>query len=38
MWWERQNETIKEQVRNLVREGRLEFVNGGWSANDEACP
>jgi len=22
----------------LVREGRLEFANGGWSATDEACP
>jgi alpha-mannosidase len=22
----------------LVKEGRLEFANGGWSASDEACP
>ena len=22
----------------LVEEGRLEFVNGGWSMHDEACP
>jgi len=22
----------------LVREGRLEFANAGWSASDEACP
>jgi len=21
-----------------VKEGRLEFANGGWSASDEACP
>jgi hypothetical protein len=21
-----------------VSEGRLEFVNGGWVASDEACP
>jgi alpha-mannosidase len=21
-----------------VKEGRLEFVNGGWVAHDEACP
>jgi hypothetical protein len=21
-----------------VKEGRFEFLNGGWSANDEACP
>jgi hypothetical protein len=22
----------------LVREGRLEFINGGWVSVDEACP
>ena len=22
----------------LVKEGRFEFLNGGWSSNDEACP
>ena len=21
----------------MVREGRLEFVNGGWASHDEAC-
>jgi hypothetical protein len=25
-------------MRTLVREGRFEFVNGGWVASDEACP
>jgi lysosomal alpha-mannosidase len=29
---------MREGVRTLVREGRLEFVNGGWVASDEACP
>jgi alpha-mannosidase len=29
---------VKQQVKQLVREGRLEFVNGGWVAPDEACP
>jgi hypothetical protein len=27
---------LKEIVRGLVRDGRLEFVNGGWSMHDEA--
>ena len=36
-WWREQDEATKERVRTLVREGRLEFANGGWSMNDEAC-
>jgi alpha-mannosidase len=24
-------------VRTLVKEGRLEFINAGWSMHDEAC-
>jgi len=23
---------------SLVKQGRFEFVNGGWVAADEACP
>ena len=38
MWWNEQNEDTKAAVRGLVAEGRLEFVNGGWSMHDEACP
>ena len=28
---------MKTKVKGLVNEGRLEFVNGGWSMHDEAC-
>jgi lysosomal alpha-mannosidase len=35
-WWQEQSETTKGIVRNLVNEGRLEFINGGWCMNDEA--
>ncbi|CAN0028023.1 unnamed protein product, partial [Discosporangium mesarthrocarpum] len=28
-WWRRQGEDTKAIVRNLVKEGRLSFVNGG---------
>lgn len=36
MWWEMQTEEMKEQVRLLVKEGRLDFINAGWSMHDEA--
>jgi len=38
MWWDRQNEDMKEKVRGLVKNGQLELINGGWSMHDEACP
>jgi len=38
MWWYEQTEDMKNQVRTMVSEGRLEFANGGWTMNDEACP
>ena len=38
MWYEEQPESIREQVKMLVKEGRFEFVSAGWSMHDEACP
>jgi len=38
MWFTRQTKEIQDRVRQYVKEGRFEFLNGGWSANDEACP
>ncbi|CDY18591.1 BnaA09g08040D [Brassica napus] len=35
-WWGEQNPETHEQVKKLVNSGQLEFVNGGWSMNDEA--
>ena len=29
-WWNEQNDEIKQLVRTLVDEGRLEFVIGAW--------
>ena len=37
MWWWEQTEELKADVRQLVKEGRLEFINGGWSMSDEAA-
>ncbi len=38
MWWYQQTDSVKAQFRQLVKEGRWEFVNGGMVASDEACP
>ncbi|XP_022651804.1 alpha-mannosidase 2x-like isoform X2 [Varroa jacobsoni] len=35
-WFEEQPEPIRKNVTRLVKEGRLEFVTGGWVMNDEA--
>ncbi len=37
MWWQKQTPAKKRSVKNLVKEGRLEFAGGGWSMNDEAA-
>lgn len=33
MWWDEQTPKMKEKVRVLVDEGRLEFIGGAWSMN-----
>ncbi|ALC39282.1 CG9463 [Drosophila busckii] len=35
-WWKEQTPELQEQVKMLVNEGRLEFIGGAWSMNDEA--
>lgn len=35
-WWDEQDDAMKNIVKKLVEEGRLEFINGGWCMNDEA--
>ncbi|XP_055550779.1 lysosomal alpha-mannosidase-like [Wyeomyia smithii] len=36
-WWDEQSPQTQADVKQLVQEGRLEFVNGAWSMNDEAA-
>ena len=35
-WWNEQNAGTKAQVKKLVANKQLEFVNAGWCMNDEA--
>lgn len=36
-WWDHQTKELKKKVKMLVNEGRLEFIGGAWSMNDEAA-
>jgi len=38
LWWRDQTDDTKATFKQYIKEGRIEFVNGGWSMNDEACP
>lgn len=35
-WWMQQDTKLQAKVKELVWEGRLEFIGGAWSMNDEA--
>jgi hypothetical protein len=35
-WWRDQDIFTQQTVKKLVKEGRFEFVNGGWVESDEA--
>lgn len=37
-WWNEQTDDTKTLVKRLVKDGQLEFINGGWCMNDEATP
>uniref|UniRef100_A0A182U141 alpha-mannosidase n=1 Tax=Anopheles melas TaxID=34690 RepID=A0A182U141_9DIPT len=36
-WYIEQSEEMRQTVKDLVSEGRLEFIGGAWSMNDEAA-
>ncbi|KAL4583070.1 hypothetical protein LXL04_007634 [Taraxacum kok-saghyz] len=37
-WWNQQSELLKSKVKELVKTGQLEFINGGMCMHDEATP
>ena len=36
-WWKEQNKAMKREVKRLVANKQLEFINAGWCMNDEAA-
>ena len=36
-WWNEQDEATRVLMKQFVKEGRFEFINGGWCMNDEAA-
>ena len=36
-WYRTQSQETITKVKEFIKEGRFEFVNGGWVMNDEAC-
>jgi alpha-mannosidase len=37
-WWEEVSEIKRDHAREVVANGQLEFINGGWCMHDEASP
>jgi alpha-mannosidase len=37
-WWDQQPQRKKDLAKQLVANGQLEFINGGWCMHDEASP
>ncbi|CAH2083586.1 unnamed protein product [Euphydryas editha] len=35
-WWSRRHNTVRRMVYELIRQGRLMFIGGGWGMADEA--
>ena len=33
-WWNQATSTQKEQIKSLVINGQIEFINGGWCMSD----
>ena len=36
-WWDEQGAQVRGAVRQVVANGQLQFVDGGWTQHDEGC-
>ncbi|CAD8098565.1 unnamed protein product [Paramecium sonneborni] len=36
LWWDEQNDDVRNKTKYLIKNGQFEFINGGWCMNDEA--
>ena len=36
-WWDEQDDTTQQIIKDLVNRGQFEFINGGYCMNDEAA-
>lgn len=35
-WWNNADEDQKQKMKELIKKGQLQFINGGWCMSDEA--
>ena len=33
-WWNNANETERDRMRTLIKNGQLDIINGGWCMSD----
>ena len=38
VWYDRLSQDKKKTIKEIIKTHQIDFVNGGWSANDEASP
>lgn len=37
-WWIQASDAQKDRIKSIVKNGQLDFINGGWCMSDEATP
>jgi len=37
MWYSRLDKKRQEEAKNVIKDGQVEFAQGGWVSPDETC-